>query len=322
MRLIVNFRKPFVPLEEALLGAGCSLLRNVSRADDASLGGSEACLVDFCDAARHLRELWRLTRAFRPLGVALVGIDRDAPWYKGVRRRRLWLMARLRLLDLYASHSLQGAHRFAERVLYLPNAARLSAYNLGQRSLESLRAASAYEYDVSFIVNLDAVRFPEHRARVALLHALRERLARESIRLALFDSSAMSTAEQVRLIQTSRINLSAGAAADDAGERSWGLPERCYGIPACGGFLLSDARRHAADDFVAGKEWVDYAGVEDCVAKIRHYLAHFDEARAIAEAAHARVTAQHTYAHRATHLIGAVRDLRARGTANGKERPR
>ena len=320
MRLIVNFRKPFAPLEEALQDAGCTLARDVWRADEARRLGAEACLLDFCDAARCLRQAWRLARSFRPLGVALAGVDRDAPWHKGVRRPRLWLMARLRMLDLYASHSLQGAARYAERVLYLPNAARISAYNLGQRSLESLRIAASYEYDASFIGNLDAARYPEHRARVAFLHALRDRLAGASIRLALFESSGMSTAEQVRVIQSSRINLGAGAAADDAGERSWGLPERCYGVPACGGFLLSDARRHAADDFVPGREWVEYADLEDCVARIRYYLAHFDEARAVAEAAHARVIAQHTYAERARRLMVALRDLRVQGAANGKAR--
>lgn len=317
MRLIVNFRKPFAPLEEALQDAGCTLAREVWRADEASRLRAEACLLDFCDAARSLGRAWRLARSFRPLGVALVGVDRDAPWHKGVRRPRLWLMARLRMLDLYASHSLQGAARYAERVLYLPNAARISAYNLGQRSLESLRVAASYEYDVSFIGNLNAERYPEHRARAAFLHALRDRLAGASIRLALFESAGMSTAEQVRVIQASRINLGAGAAADDAGERSWGLPERCYGVPACGGFLLSDARRHAADDFVPGREWVEYADLEDCVARIRYYLAHFEEARAVAEAAHARVIAQHTYAERARRLMAALGDLRAQRPANG-----
>lgn len=317
MRLIVNFRKSYAPLEEALQDAGCTLARDVWRADEARRLGAEACLLDFCDAARHLRQAWRLARSFRPLGVALVGVDRDAPWHKGVRRPRLWLMARLRMLDLYATHSLQGDARYAERVLYLPNAARISAYNLGQRSLESLRDAASCEYHVSFIGNLNAARYPEHRARIAFLHALRDRLAGESIRLALFESSGMSTAEQVRVIQASRINLGAGAAADDAGERSWGLPERCYGVPACGGFLLSDARRHAADDFVPGREWVEYADLEDCVARIRFYLAHFDAARAVAEAAHARVIAQHTYARRARRLLVALDELRAQRPANG-----
>ncbi len=310
MHLIVRFRKPFVALEEALQEAGCALLREMTHADEALWRASTACLVDFCDAARQLGRSWRLSRLLRARAIALVAIDRDAPWHKGVRRRKLWLMAKLGLLDLYASHSLQGADRYAERVLYLPNAARLDAYHLGERTLESMRTAAAYEHDVSFLGNLDADGYPEHRARVAFLHALRERLARESVRLALLESSGMSTAEQVRVIQASRINLSAGAAADDAGERSWGLPERCYGIPACGGFLLSDARRHAADDFAANREWAEYSDLDDCVAKIRYWLAHFAQARAVAEAAHARVLSQHTYAHRARRLMIALEEWR------------
>ncbi len=50
--------------------------------------------------------------------------------------------------------------------------------------------------------------------------------------------------------------MNIGAAADGEREKSWGLPERCYGIPACGGFLLSDERGHAANDFVVGRELV------------------------------------------------------------------
>ena len=309
MRLIVNLRKPFVPLEEALEQAGCALLRNVWRADEIGAGRPHACLVDFCDAARSLRQSWQLARTLRPLGIVLAALDRDAPWYKGLRRRRLWAIAKLRVLDLYASHSLQGAERFADHVLYLPNAARLSAYNLGARTLASLREPAGYECDVSFIGNMDAVRYPEHRARVEFLDALRDQLARDSIRLMTYDSAGMSAAEQVRRIQASRINLNFGAAADDRGERSWGLPERCYGIPACGGFLLSDARRHAADDFIPGREWAEYATLEDCVTKIHYFLENFSEARRIAEAAHARVMVEHTYSQRASRLIGALREL-------------
>lgn len=312
MRLIVNLRKPFVPLEDALEQCGCTLLRGVWSRDALQQAGAQACIVDFCDSARALRATWQLARNLRRLGVPLVALDRDAPWYKGVHRRRIWALAKLRLADLYASHSLQGAERLAARVLYLPNAARISAYNLGARTLEALRDPGVYRYEVSFAGNMDAVRYPEHRPRVEFLHALRERLARESIRLELFDSARMTAADQVQAIQASRINLNSGAAADAGGERSWGLPERCYGVPACGGFLLSDARRHAVDDFVPGKEWADYADLEDCAIKIGQFLQRFEETRRIAEAAHARVLAQHTYEHRARSLMSAVNDLNSR----------
>jgi spore maturation protein CgeB len=66
---------------------------------------------------------------------------------------------------------------------------------------------------------------------------------------------------------------------------------------------LSDWRFHASDDFVQGVEWASFTDIDDCVSAIRHYLAHFDQARSIAEAAHRRVVAQHTYAHRARRLM-------------------
>jgi spore maturation protein CgeB len=74
-------------------------------------------------------------------------------------------------------------------------------------------------------------------------------------------------------------------------------------VPGVGGFLLSDWRFHAADDFVPGVEWASFTDIDDCVSVVRHFLSHFDQARTIAEAAHRRVVAQHTYAHRARKLI-------------------
>lgn len=311
MRLIVNFPKPFAALEDALAGTGCELLRRVWEPELAAKSAAEGCLLDFCDAARHLKMLWRLSRALRPAAIPLIAIDRDAPWYKGVRGRRLVAISLLRPLDIYASHSLQGAQRFADDTLYLPNAARIGDYNLRGRSLEALRARETYRYEVSFLGNVDQERYPEHAPRVAELRRLRDRLAADGIKLEMFESSGMPVDEQVRIIQQSRINLNLGAAADDRGERSWGLPERCYGIPACGGFLLSDQRKHASDDFHPRSEWVEYDGLEDCAAMIRYYLAHFDQARAIAEAAHRRVVAEHTYLHRARRLMQVVADWRS-----------
>jgi spore maturation protein CgeB len=116
------------------------------------------------------------------------------------------------------------------------------------------------------------------------------------------DSSGVPTVEQLEIIRRSRINLSALAACDAGSGRSWGLPERCYGVPACGGFLLSDARRHAGDDFSVD-ERAQFEGLDDCVERIRHFLARPQAMRAIAERAHARVQSEHLYRHRAARLI-------------------
>lgn len=112
----------------------------------------------------------------------------------------------------------------------------------------------------------------------------------------------MSVENQVRLIQESRINLNFGAACDSA-TVSWGLAERCFGIPACGGFLLSDYRQHARDTFPPDL-WVDFTDIGDCVEKIRYYLAHFEQVRELAEGLHREVMLRHTYVHRARAFVG------------------
>jgi spore maturation protein CgeB len=88
------------------------------------------------------------------------------------------------------------------------------------------------------------------------------------------------------------------------------MPERCFGVPACGGFLLSDARKHASQSFIPGVEWVDFSDLEECIDKIKYYLANFPASRAIAEAAHARLVREHSYVHRAKTLVAAAKAWR------------
>lgn len=304
MRLLVDFRKPFVELEQALLLEDCTLVR-MEHAALPFVGDFDACLVDFCDSARHLWRLHRIQRACRKKAIPLIGIDRDAPWHKGVKNRQLWLVAKFLPFDVYASHSTQEGKRFGAP-LYLPNAARTESYHLYGQTLEALRQPAFYRHDVSFIGNLNAECYPEHRARVAFLTELQARLKNAGIELALFDSAGMTVPEQVDIIQRSRVNLNCGAAADNGGIKSWGLPERCYGIPACGGFLLADRREHAATDFISGVDWVDFADMNDCLGKIQYFLRHFSEARDIAESAHKKVMAEHCYSQRARRLLQAI----------------
>lgn len=312
--MIVNLPKPFPALEQALERAGCEVFAGCREPAAVRRIAPNACVMDLPDAARNLVATWRLKGVLARTRAPLVLLDRDAPWYKGVRARRLWLLAKSGLADLHATHSMQHASRFGARSFYLPNAAWLDAYHLRGRTLESLRDPATYARDVAFLGNIDDRRYAEHRPRMAFLRELARQLAADGIRVDLIDSAGMAVAEQVRIIQESRINLNIGAAADNGGEPSWGLPERCYGIPACGGFLLGDRRRHAADDFAAGREWIDFADMVECVARIRHGLAHFDECRDIAEAAHRRVLADHTYAQRA-HTLTAMIDEWRRGAS-------
>ena len=104
------------------------------------------------------------------------------------------------------------------------------------------------------------------------------------------------------MIRTSRINLNYGARCEYQAPIASGLPERCFGIPACGGFLLCDKRTHARDDFTIGENWAEFDGIDDCIEKIEYWLTHFDQARDLAERCYHHVMINHTYRNRAATL--------------------
>ncbi len=302
MRVLLNFRSGFPGLREGFEALGHEVLEEAWLPEKAGLEGSGICIADFVDCARNLRRTVLHSRLLRRHAVPFLALNRDAPWHRGVHRRRLALVTALAPFDGYAAHSMQDAVRYARRTLYCPNAARESLYHATAEDLKAMRDPAYFKWDVSFLGNLDVARYPEHRLRAEFFRALEERLRPLGLQVLFRDSAGVPTAEQLEIIRRSRVNLSAHAACDAGAERSWGLPERCYGVPACGGFLLSDARNHAADDFDAD-ERAQFEGLDDCIERIRHFLAHPEAMRAIAERAHARVMREHLYRHRAARLI-------------------
>lgn len=260
----------------------------------------------FYDALRHPLLVARLKRRLASEGVPLFAWNQDAPHYLNRAQWRLNWLDRARLLDVYASHSLLDPRRFADSVLLLPNAADTSRYHLSGTTLAELRNPNFYDYDVSFFGAMDGDRYKEMRQRQDFFAALGKRLQQRNIRFLFRESSDMSIADQVRLIQRSRINLNFGASCDYGSPVASGLPERCFGIPACGGFLLCDKRSHAIDSFTPGRNWAEFESLDDCVAKIDHWLAHFAASRDLAEDCHAHVLKLHTYVQRAERLHQAL----------------
>lgn len=307
--VILNYRKGFAPLKEAFETIGCRVVENAWRPDPALAARSLACVANLYDAVRRPWATLALKRRLRAAGVPLIGLDRDAPWHMGIRWRRLALFRLLRPLDIYASHTLQPTWAFAPVKIYSANAVWLRNFNLHGRTLAEMRDPACYDYDVSFLGNMDGARYPEHAERQRFFAALIPRLNALGIRHRIAHSSGIAEEEQIRVIQRSRINLSYRSSCDHGGTLSWGLPERCYGVPARGGFLLTDQRRHAGDDFDLASEWAGFTDLDDCVARIRYWLAHFEESRCIAEAAHARVMRDHSYEHRARRLLEAAQTL-------------
>lgn len=260
----------------------------------------------FYDALRHPLRVARLKRRLAREGVPLFAWNQDAPHYLNRAKWRLNWLDRARLLDIYASHSLIDPRRFADSVLYLANAADTGRYNLCGATLPELRDPARYHYDVSFFGAMDGNRYKEMRPRQEFFTALGERLRQRGIRFLFRESGDMSVADQVALIQASRINLNFGASCDYGAAVASGLPERCYGVPACGGFLLCDKRSHAGDNFTPGQNWAEFDGLDECVAQVEYWLANFPAARDLAERCHAHVMMRHTYAQRAETLHQAL----------------
>lgn len=305
-RVLLNVRG-FAGLREGFAALGFEAVEDAWAPAPDTLEGAALCVADFVDGARRLRRTLGLRRRLAAARVPFIALNRDAPFNRGVHPARLAALAWLKPFDAYASHSMQGAARYARRTLYCPNAAREAVFHADEAQLRALRDPAAFRWDVSFLGNLDARRYREHARRVEFLGALDAKLAPLGVKTLFRDSTGMTEAEQLDIIRSSRINLSTIAACDAGAEPSWGLPERCYGVPACGGFLLSDRRRHAAEDFAEG-ERAEYDGLEDCVAKIRHFLADFPAARGIAERAQARAARDHGYRNRAQRLLDCARD--------------
>lgn len=273
---------------------------------EASVG---LCVTSMYRDIKHPFAALAVKRHLNAQGVPLVAWNRDGPSNMGDKRWRIWLLKHFPFMDAYATHTLQGAGKFSEEVIYLPNAAWSRHYHLGERSLASMRSIEGYRHSVTFFGAINPGKYPEMKRRADFLEALGKRLTDLGIDH-LFVDASMDYQAQRDFIQSSRINLNFHAGCDtryQGGYRgqpfSWGLPERCYGIPACGGLLLSDSRGHARDDFLPGQEWQEFSDLEDCIGKIRFLLTNFAFARDIAEAAHRRVIAEHQYVHRAEKLL-------------------
>ncbi|HMK44532.1 MAG TPA: glycosyltransferase, partial [Dissulfurispiraceae bacterium] len=277
-------------MDEAFTALGHTVLYDIWDAREIAAFGPCAVLFECKLILKEPFRFMRLARSLHKAGIPTATWSLDIPNI-GARPWKIPLLIKSGLLDVFASHSMQGLpeiSRARSKIIYLPNAAWTSRYNLAGRSLEDLRAPDNSPIDVSFVGNLDSRKYPEHKHRTEFLKALAERLEKLGLTYH-FEGAALVAQEQIRLIQASKINVTFGCGADRPGNKSWGMPERCYGIPACGGFLLADERMHARDDFVLDEEIVLFSNLDDCVEKVRYFRDAHRERRKIAENAYAKV---------------------------------
>jgi len=320
MKLAVNSRGTLVKLKEGFEELGHEVVENVWDHLRFRDEGIDALIFEFPTIFNKKYQsvplMWHLKR----MGIPVIAWNVDAPWHmKRLNAFRLPPLFLLRLISIYATHSLQNTSWIkGVKVLYLPNAAWTRHYNLDGHTIEELQHKHDYRYDVSFIGNLSSDRFPEHRARSHFLKELGKFLKEKGLIYHFVDSFRLNqplpVSVQIAIIQNSRINLSCTAAADSTGVKSWGMSERSFGVPACGGFLLSEERVHLKDSFDLGSEVATYHDLEDCKRKILYYLEHEEERKQIMVNAHWRVMREHTYLNRARTLGSAIEETRRERT--------
>lgn len=78
---------------------------------------------------------------------------------------------------------------------------------------------------------------------------------------------------------------------------------RLYEATGVGSLLITDHKDNLGELFEIGKEVVAYSSAEEAAELIRYYLAHPDQAQAIASAGQARTLREHTYLHRMEELM-------------------
>lgn len=101
--------------------------------------------------------------------------------------------------------------------------------------------------------------------------------------------------EMIMMFNKSLINLNLNNSCNQSHKQIKG---RNFEVPACGGFLLTEATENLNDYYELGKEVDIYNSTEELIEKIKYYLSKPEEANAIADAGYRRTISEHTYAHR------------------------
>lgn len=78
---------------------------------------------------------------------------------------------------------------------------------------------------------------------------------------------------------------------------------RVFDVLACGGFVLAEHSPHLHELFELGTELVSWRSAAELERQVRHFLAHPDEAAAIAGRGRARVLQDHTVDQRLEHML-------------------
>ncbi len=303
--------------------------------DEASTDPAAAALIDFFAEFTILR-----CREFRPdLVLALA----QAPLSPAALRRlrdlgfttAMWFVENHRTMPYYAQVAAAYDHFFViqrepflsrlrelgARAHYLPLAAAPGVHRPLRLTPEEIET---YGADVAFL----GEGYPNRQRLFAglldydlriwgtgwdLSSPLGARVQRGGARI--------ETDEVVRIYNATRINLNLHSAVGGGGVDPDGdfVNPRTFEIAACGAFQLVDDRSLLAEVFEPDREMALFTGLDDLKAKLDHYLAHPEAARAMAAAARQRVLEEHTYGRRLERLVETVFPERSAAAGDARD---
>ena len=112
----------------------------------------------------------------------------------------------------------------------------------------------------------------------------------------------LSDEEMIKMFSRSKINLgfSTCGSTHEYEERIVHIRLRDFEVPMSGGFYMVEYMKELEQFFEIGKEIVCYEGVDEMVEKIKFYLKHEQERKAIARAGRKRCLQDHTWQKRFT----------------------
>ncbi|MFC1948655.1 glycosyltransferase [Chloroflexota bacterium] len=140
-------------------------------------------------------------------------------------------------------------------------------------------------YDVSFVGGRNFIDREQYL----------DRLSKSGIKVDLFGQDwggYVSFSKMIDIIQTSKINLNFSKAISYDQPRQ--LKGRLFQVCLAGGFMLTEYAPGTENYFEIDKEIVCFEDTEEMIAKVRYYLCHDEERRAIAQAGWERATREHT----------------------------
>jgi hypothetical protein len=189
--------------------------------------------------------------------------------------------------------------------------AHLNQLAFEETVLEAMGPPPVRDIPVSFVGSLMSV----HKERIDLLEHIAsaipltvwgngiERLSRNSPLHTAFRGAA-SGRKMYEIMRRSRITINQHGFIPLV--RNIANNMRLYEATGMGSLLLTDAKSNLGAIFEVGREVVSYTSPQDCLDKIRHYLADEDERAAIAAAGQRRTLADHNYFKRTGEILDLI----------------